>query len=94
MLQSSGFIAAHLVCREIVKWFPAQGPHLKEHHPKTPHIAACAVLAKEDGLRSGPLDGDLPPSCHIIALLCEVSRHAKVSYLWREEGRGGMKKGM
>lgn len=73
---------------EVVEWLPAQGPHLKEHHPKTPHITACAVLAVEDGLGGGPLDGDLPPSRHIVSLVCEVSGHPKVSNLWWEGKRG------
>ena len=75
----------HLVSGEVVKWFPAERPHFKEHHPKTPHITTSAVLAKENGLGGGPLDGDLPSSHHVIAQVCEVSRHAKVSYLWRRE---------
>ena len=64
-----------------LKRFVSEAPNLIEQTPIAPDITGNGILPVVNGFRSRPLHRDLPTLRYVIVLICQVSRHAKISYL-------------
>ena len=64
-----------------MKWFAPQRPYLIEEAAIAPDITGSGVLAIVKGLRSCPLDWNLPSVWHVVVIILKASGQSKISKL-------------
>ena len=61
--------------------FVSETPYLIQYTAIAPHITGSGVLHVAEYLRSTPLDRNTSSISHIVVLVQQIPRHAKVSNL-------------
>ncbi|MCG8621740.1 MAG: hypothetical protein MJE68_07040 [Proteobacteria bacterium] len=74
-------IIAYLKIAVFLKWLASEAPDLIEQTAIAPDISGSGVFLVVDGFWSCPLHWYHTTVRNIIILICQVSRHAKISNL-------------